>query len=52
MSNFEVSDPILNSPFEESQAHWWILPVKIARRCLSLLGLHVIVFPTKCFEAV
>lgn len=25
MSNFEVSDPILSSPFEEPKAHWWIL---------------------------
>lgn len=24
MSNFEVPDPILNSPFEEPQEHWWI----------------------------
>lgn len=26
MSNFEISDSILDSPFEEPQAHWWILP--------------------------
>jgi len=26
VSNVEVSNPILNSPFEEPQAHWWILP--------------------------
>jgi type III restriction enzyme len=26
MSNFEVSEPILNSPFDEPKAHWWILP--------------------------
>lgn len=25
MSNFEVTEPILNSPFEEPKAHWWIL---------------------------
>lgn len=25
MSNFEVSEPILNSPFEEPKAHWWIV---------------------------
>ncbi|MBI3916530.1 MAG: DEAD/DEAH box helicase family protein [Betaproteobacteria bacterium] len=32
MSNFEVGEPILNSPFEEPQQHWWIvegeIPVK------------------------
>lgn len=25
MSNFEVSEPILSSPFEQPKAHWWIL---------------------------
>jgi type III restriction enzyme len=25
MSNFEVSQPILGSPFEEPKAHWWIV---------------------------
>lgn len=25
MSNFEVSDPILSSPFEEPREHWWIV---------------------------
>ena len=25
MSNFEVNEPILNSPFEEPKEHWWIL---------------------------
>ena len=24
MSDFEVSDPILNSPYEEPREHWWI----------------------------
>lgn len=24
MNNFEVTEPILNSPFRESKAHWWI----------------------------
>jgi type III restriction enzyme len=32
MSNFEVTDPILNSPFAEPKQHWWIVegevPVK------------------------
>ncbi len=32
MSNFEVSEPILNSPFEEPQAHWWILPGETPER--------------------
>jgi len=26
VSNFEVAEPILNPPFEEPQAHWWIVP--------------------------
>lgn len=25
MSNFEVPNPILSSPFEEPKEHWWIL---------------------------
>ena len=25
MNNFEVTEPILNSPFEEPKEHWWIL---------------------------
>ncbi len=25
MSNFEVSDRILNSPFAEPKEHWWLL---------------------------
>jgi len=25
VSNFEVSDPILSSPFEEPREHWWIV---------------------------
>ena len=25
MSSFEVPEPILNSPYEEPQAHWWII---------------------------
>jgi type III restriction enzyme len=25
VSNFEVAEPILNSPFEEPKAHWWIV---------------------------
>lgn len=25
MSNFEVTDPILSSPFEEPREHWWIV---------------------------
>ena len=25
MSNFEVLNPILSSPFEEPKEHWWIL---------------------------
>ena len=25
MSNFEVSDPIRNSPFEEPKEHWWLV---------------------------
>ncbi len=32
MSNVEVSNPILNSPFEEPQAHWWILPGETPER--------------------
>ncbi len=32
MSNFEVAEPILNSPFEEPQAHWWILPGETPER--------------------
>jgi type III restriction enzyme len=25
MNSFEVADPILNSPFEQPKAHWWIV---------------------------
>ena len=32
MSNFEVSEPILNSPFEEPKAHWWIVEGEMPER--------------------
>ena len=32
MSNFEVTEPILNSPFEEPKEHWWILEGEVPRR--------------------
>src|SRR5258708_2013120 len=32
MSNFEVPDPILGSPFEEPKEHWWILEGQPAER--------------------
>lgn len=32
MSNFEVTSPILNSPFEEPKEHWWILDGQPAER--------------------
>lgn len=32
MSNFEVEQPILNTPFEEPQEHWWILEGEPAQR--------------------
>ncbi|MES2708870.1 MAG: type III restriction endonuclease subunit R [Verrucomicrobiota bacterium] len=32
MSSFEVSDPILNSPFEEPREHWWIMEGQTAER--------------------
>ena len=32
MSSFEVGQPILNSPFEEPKAHWWILEGEPAQR--------------------
>ena len=32
MSNFEVSNPILSSPFEEPKEHWWILEGQMAER--------------------
>lgn len=32
MSNFEVPNPILNSPFEEPKEHWWILEGQPAER--------------------
>ncbi|MDK3161822.1 DEAD/DEAH box helicase family protein [Kamptonema cortianum] len=32
MSNFEVSSPILCSPFEEPKEHWWILEGQAAER--------------------
>ncbi len=25
MSNFEVPEPIVNSPYDEPQEHWWII---------------------------
>lgn len=35
MSSFEVGQPILNSPFEEPKAHWWILEGEPAQRRLG-----------------
>ena len=32
MSNFEVPNPILSSPFEEPKEHWWILEGQPAER--------------------
>jgi len=32
MSNFEVSDPILSSPFEEPREHWWIVEGQVPER--------------------
>ncbi len=32
MSNFEVSDPILSSPFEEPREHWWIVEGEMPER--------------------
>ena len=32
MSNFEVPNPILSSPFEEPKEHWWILEGQAAER--------------------
>jgi type III restriction enzyme len=32
MSNFEVLNPILSSPFEEPKEHWWILEGQPAER--------------------
>lgn len=32
MSNFEVSEPILSSPFEEPKAHWWIVEGEVPER--------------------
>lgn len=32
MSNFEVSDPILSSPFEEPREHWWIVEGEVPER--------------------
>src|SRR5207247_1288372 len=32
VSNFEVPNPILNSPFEEPKEHWWILEGQPAER--------------------
>ena len=32
MSNFEVPNPILNSPFEEPREHWWILEGQAAEK--------------------
>jgi type III restriction enzyme len=32
VSNFEVSNPILSSPFEEPKEHWWILEGQSAER--------------------
>ena len=32
MSSFEVGQPILNSPFEEPKAHWWIVEGEPAQR--------------------
>src|SRR3990172_3993548 len=32
MSNFEVTEPILNSPFEEPKEHWWIVEGEVPGR--------------------
>ena len=32
MSTFEVSEPILNSPFEEPKEHWWIVEGEVPER--------------------
>jgi type III restriction enzyme len=32
VSNFEVANPILSSPFEEPKEHWWILEGQMAER--------------------
>lgn len=32
MSNFEVAEPILNSPFEPPKEHWWIVPGETPER--------------------
>lgn len=32
MSNFEVQEPILSSPYEEPREHWWILEGEKAQR--------------------
>ena len=35
MSNFEASDPSLNSPFEELKAHWWIVKGETPQRWVN-----------------
>ncbi len=32
MYNFEFAEPILNSPFEEPKAHWWIVESETPQR--------------------
>ena len=38
MSNFEVPNPILSSPFEEPKEHWWILEGQYGMKIIGLSG--------------
>jgi type III restriction enzyme len=52
MNQFEVKEPILNSPFEEPQEHWWIEEGKEAsRRAGRRKAMYFYRPPTKGFEA-
>ena len=38
MNNFEFAEPILNSPFGEPKAHWWIVEGETLKRGVNAVN--------------